>query len=215
MTGAEFLTYVRSTFRRTDKDTQIYQATTDTIMDMRIRFNSEDFKYESYASIANIGDYKMTLPDDFAHLIGDISMEDTSTDTSYGTLRKISKSRYDELYPFRTTVANRNTGVPLHFCLYGREIFVGPPVDKETYQFQVNYTTEDATEITALTQNVAFSARHRKTLRYGVMKELYLMLENYKEAEVWSNLYEADLMKIIRNDMDNISDNDSIQYSGV
>ena len=41
------------------------------------------------------------------------------------------------------------------------------------------------------------------------------LLENYQEAEVWSNLYEADLMKIIRNDMDNISDNDSIQYHGV
>ena len=78
MTGAEFLTYVRSTFRRTDKDAQIYEATLDTIMDMRLRFNSEDFKYEAYATIADIGDYKMTLPDDFAHLIGEITMEDTA-----------------------------------------------------------------------------------------------------------------------------------------
>lgn len=215
MTGAEFLTYVRSTFRRTDKDAQIYEATLDTIMDMRLRFNSEDFKYEAYATIADIGDYKMTLPDDFAHLIGEITMEDTASDTSYGTLDKISKKRYDELYPFRTTVANRNTGVPQHFCLYGRELFIGPPADKDTYQFQVNYTTEDATEITALTPEVPFANRHRKTIRYGVMKELYLGLENYQEAEVWSNLYEADLMKIIRNDMDNISDNDSIRYHGV
>lgn len=215
MTGAEMLAYVKSTFKRTDKDSEIYQAMLDTIMDMRLRFHSEDFKYESYASIANIGDYKMTLPDDFAHLIGEISIEDTETDESYGTLHKISKSRYDELYPFRTTTNNRFTGVPIHFCLYGRELFVGPCVDKETYRFQVNYTTEDATEITASTVDVAFSRRHRKTLRYGIMKELYLGLENYQEADIWSNLYEADLIKIIRNDISNISDNDTIQYHGV
>ena len=43
MTGLEMYNYVLQTFKRTDKSTAIYQAITDTIMDIKIRFLSEDF----------------------------------------------------------------------------------------------------------------------------------------------------------------------------
>lgn len=211
------LAYVKKTFKRTDKDEEIYQAITDTVMDIRVRFKAEDFKEEAYSDITVVGDFKISLPDDFAHLIGMPILKDTSNDQIYPPLRQISKERYDELYYDRiaSTVANRLTGVPYHFAIYGREIFVGPAVDKTTYRIQLNYTTEDAEEITALTADVPFSARHRKTLRYGCMKELYLMLENYQEAEAWSNLYEADIPKIINNDMDNIADSGAMSYNGI
>lgn len=211
------LAYVKRTFKRTDKDTEIYQALTDTVMDIRLRFRAEDYKEEAYADILTVGDYKITLPDDFAHVIGKVTVKDTATDQAYPPLEMISKERYDELYFNRiaTDSAYRQTGFPQHSCLYGHEIFIGPPVDKATYRFQVNYTTEDAEEISASTTDVPFSDRHRKTLRYGAMKELYLMLENYEEAEVWSNLFEADVPKIVNNDMANIRDEAPISYNGI
>lgn len=217
MTGQQVYDYVLSVFKRTDKSAEVYDAILDTIMDMRLHFNSEDFKYESSAQVFNIGDYKISLPADFGHLIGNITPKDTASDISYQPLIKISKQRYDEKYFRRIidTIPNRLNGIPIEFCIFGQEIFIGPPVDKATYKFQINYTTENATAITASTADVPFSDRHRKTIRYGAIKELYIMLENYTEAEAWSNLYEADILKIIKNDMENISDNDVIEYSGV
>lgn len=217
MTGAEMLAYIKRTFKRTDKDTEIYEAMTDTVMDIRLRFKSEDFKFEAYASPSDVGDFKLALPDDFAHLIGDVTVMDTDNDNTYRPLKKISKQRYDELYFDRlaSDASLRNTGIPIHFCLYGRELFVGPCVDKTSYRFQVNYTTEDAEEIASDTADVPFSERHRKTLKYGVMRELYLMLENYQEADAWGVLYETDLKRIIANDEENITNTGSIIYNGV
>lgn len=217
MTGAQMLAYVKRTFKRTDKDQEIYDAIRDTVMDIRVRFKAEDYKEEAYSDITVVGDFKISLPEDFAHLIGRPILKNTSDDSTYPPLRQISKERYDELYYDRisSTVSNRLTGTPVHFCLYGREIFVGPAVDKTTYRVQLNYTTEDAEEITASTAVVPFSNRHCKTLRYGAMKELYIGLENYQEAEAWSNLYEADIPKIINNDLDNIADSEPISYNGI
>lgn len=217
MTGANFLTYVKAIFKRTDKDTQIYQAMTDTVMDIRLRSKSEDYKEEAYTSLLSLGSFKISMPDDFGHLIGDVTLYDSENETTFPPLRRISKERYDELYFDRLadTVSNRVTGLPVHYCIYGNEIFIGPCVDKATYKFQMNYTTESAEEISSSTDPVPFTERYRWIVRCGVLKHLYLMLENFQEAEVWSNLYEAEIVKIIGNDESNVYTPFNLNYNGV
>lgn len=219
MTGSEFLTYVRSTFKRTDKDTQIYEAMTDVVMDMRLRFLSEDYKEEAYSDITTIGDYRICLPSDFQHMIGDVSIWDTASDTDYCHLNRISKEIYDSRYPERvlSSVSNRHTGLPVDYCIYGGEILVGPAVDKATYRFQINYTPEAliGSEITSATDPVPFSDKYRKCLRYGVLGQIYEGLENVQEASYWNAKYEQDLQKIIENDEFNTYAPSNIIYSGV
>ena len=218
ITGANFYTYCLAIIKRTDKSTEVYQSMTDTVRDMRLRFLSEDFKQINTAlAISTIGNYSVVLPTDFGHLIGDVMVKETSSDQSYPPMNKISIEEYNQKYSdrFNTTVGNKMIGFPYYYCIFGGNLLVGPPVDKTTYEFRFAYSTEDAVEISSSTTNVPFTTKYRKTVRYGVLKEMYLLLENYQEADLWSKLYEADLQKIIENDRQNVKDNLPIRYSGI
>jgi len=218
MTGSEFNAYVVRKFKRSDKDTELYEATTDTIADMRLQFNSEDYKEEAYSSgISTVGEYKLGLPTDFGHIIGDISVIDTNTDETYPKLRKISKERYDLMYPERllTDTGKMNLATPIHYCVFAKQIFVGPVPDYTTYRYQFNYTTEAYTEVAAGTDPVPFTDKYRNVLRAGVLAELYDGMENYEESQYWRGMYIQGLTKVAGNDESNIADSDAITFSGV
>ena len=218
MTGTEWDAYVVRKFKREDKTTELYEATTDIIADMRIQFNSEDYKEEAYSTgIATLGDYKLGFPSDYGHIIGDVSITDVDDDSECVPLKKISKIRYDELYADRliSTVANMATDTPYHYCIYGKQIFLGPVPDKTTYKYQFNYTTEDYSEIEASTDPVPFTDKNRNTLRSGVLMELYNGMENFEEASYWEQKYLTGLGKLASNDETNIQDSDGSSYHGV
>ena len=218
MTGANFLAYLKRTFKRTDKDTELYEAITDTVFDMRLRFYAEDFKTRSSALIgcASVGQFTLTLPTDFGHLIGQVSMIDTNGNQDYPPLTKISIEKYDRLYPERAlSASDRNTGVPRHFCLYGGEIFVGPFIDKTTYEFYINYTQEDATDIVAGTTSVPFTDKYREVVKAGSLMRIFNDLEFYQEATIHERLYEQGIAKIAANDDLNSDALATVRYSGV
>lgn len=218
MTGAEFLAYVKRKFIREDKDTEIYQATTDIIADIRLQSMSEDYKEEAYSTgISTLGEYKLGLPTDFGHLIGDITLIDVDSNSACGTLKKISKQRYDEKYSERLLgdYADMGSGEPYEYCIYGKQLFLGPVPDKTTYKYQFNYTTEDYTEVDASTDPVPFSDKYRNYLRAGVLAELHDGLENFEEAQYWRQMYIDGLNKIYFNDTTNTMDSVGASYSGV
>lgn len=218
MTGSEFYAYVLRKFKRTDKETEVYEAMTDVITDMRLQFYSEDYKEETYSSgISAIGEYKLGLPSDFGHIIGDISMIDTDDDQEYPTLTKISKQRYDDMYPERllSDTNKMTTSHPRHYCIYGNQVFLGPVPDKTTYRYQFNYTTEDSDDIDSETDPVPFTEKYRNVVRSGVLAELYDGMENYEEANYWRTMYVDGLRKVVANDETNVQDDEQIQYSGV
>lgn len=218
MTGANFLAYVKRTFKRTDKDTELYEAITDTVIDMRLRFYPEKYKTRSSAltGCSVVGDYTLTLPADFGHLIGEVAIKDDSAEQDYPPLTKISIEEYDRLYPDRILdAANRNTGLPQHFCLYGEEIFVGPCVDKTTYKFYINYTQEDMEDIIAGTADVPFTDKYREVVKAGALKRIYQDLGMYQDSQFQETTYEQGISKIISNDEVNSSANVNIKYSGI
>lgn len=218
MTGSAFYTYVLAILKRDDKETETYQAMTDVIRDMRLRFKPEDFKTISTAlTIGTIGNYSVALPSDFSRLIGDVMVKETVADRDYPPLNKLSIDEYNEKYSsrFNTAVGNRLTGSPLDYCVFNGNLLIGPPVDLTTYEFRIAYSQEDEAEVTSVTTSVPFTDRYRKTVRYGVLKEVYLGLENYQEADIWSNLYEADLAKIADADYTNVKGNEPTKYNGI
>lgn len=216
MTGSDFYTYVLKKFKRTDKSAEAYEAMTDVIADMRIQIVSPKYSEEAYLSIGTLGEYRMPYPSDMGHLIGSISVTDTSDDSDIGTILKISKEKYDELYTDRllTTVGNMNTGVPKHFCVFGEQIYIGPVPDKVTYRYNINYSVEDFTEITSGTADVPFSNKYRNILRAGVLAELHNGIENYDESAFWKGEYLEGLGKISSSDKYDESNDEAIRYSG-
>jgi hypothetical protein len=194
MTGALAYAYILRKFKRTDKSTEVYEAMTDVISDMHVRFKPQDYTEEAYVSgISTVGEYQIALPSDFGHITGTLSIIDTADDSYYSELTKITKHSYDQLYPDRllSDADLMNTATPFHFCIYASQLYIGPVPDKTTYRYQLNYTTENTSEIASDTAVVPFTAelRDRNILRNGVLFELHDGLENFEEAAYYKQLY--------------------------
>jgi hypothetical protein len=213
MTGQEFRDYCVRTFKRTDKDTELYEALTDVIFDIKLQMNSEDFKIERCtAEIPVAGDYTFAVQTDFGHLIGDMTLVNPAGGS--WPLIKVSKAVYDAYYPSQNET-NPVTGSPRHFCLFGGVFYVGPTPDLTTYKYQYNYTTEAATAITSATANVPFTNRYRWVVKDNVLARLYLDLDDDEKAQKYLQLGTAGLMKIINNENNNTEAPTFVRYSGV
>lgn len=214
MTGADFLAYCKRVFKRTDKDTEFFEVLTDVIMDIKLRFEWEDFKEEAYSTgISTLGDYKFTLPSDFGHLIGDVVWRESYTNSR--PLKKLSKARYDELYPYPSS-SDYSTGVPQYYCIYGGEIFIGPPPDQTDYTYLINYTTESATAITTDTASVPFTDKYRWVIRDVVLGEFYdAYLGQPDRAERYRQKGEIGIQKMVANENNDISAPSFIAYQDV
>jgi hypothetical protein len=222
MTGSELLTYVKRQFKRTDKDSELYECMTDTIVDMRLRMVSDDYAIISTTLAADPsavdGAYMLTLPTDFGHLtVDNVLVRDTASDQDYDPLNKISKSEYDQQYAqvYLSDVGKRNTGVPCDFALYGGKLYIGPAMDSANWEFKINYTTSGLTEVTSSTDPVPFATKYREVMRDGVLARMYKILENFDEASVWQNAYELGIIKITNNDNYNRADRSGIAYGGL
>lgn len=219
MTGAEFATYVKNKFKRTDKDTELFEATTDTIALMRLEFESDEYSQEATVSgISTVGEFRMAVPVDFGHIIGKILIKDTADDQQYNPLVKLSKQRYDELYHDRilSKVANVNTDVPRHFSIFAGQIYLGPVPDRTTFQYQIGYTTEDAVDVATGTAIVPFTEelRYRNVLRNGVLFELHDGLESFEEAAYYKQTFNDGLLRIIESENMNKDTQTNVIYNG-
>ena len=218
MLGSDFYAYVLRKFKREDKETEFYEACTDVIADMRLQYLSEDYKEEAYITgINTLGDYRIALPSDVGHVMGEIEILDTENNTTYTPLRRISKTDYDRKYTDRLSdnFANMNSSVPREFCIYANQLYLGPVPDKTSYSYNINYTTEDFTEITPTTVDVPYSGKYRNVLRSGVLAELYNGMEEFEEGEFWQNKFLEGLGKIATNDTDNVADTASVSFSDI
>ncbi len=219
MTGTEFADYVKRKFKRSDKDTELYEATTDTIALMRTKFGFDEVKEEAYvAGISTLGEYQIALPSDFGRIIGQVSIVDTASDQYYDPLRKISKEEYDRRFADRSlsSVGNVNTSVPRFFCIFAGQLYLGPVPDLITYRYQINYTTVDSSDVTSSTDPVPFTSelRDRNVLRNGVMFELHDGLENFEEASYYKSLFLDGLSDLVRLENTNKNDQAGVQYNG-
>ena len=202
MIASEFKDYVVKVLKRTDKDTDIYDATTDTVIDMRSRYPFDQFKQEAYSStLTTLGDYKLDIPTELGHFIGQVRI--INGDTEYQPLTKITKEQYDRLYPNQNTTTSR--GIPRYFCFYGSQIHLAPVPDSLDYQYEVNYGEELFFEFTGtdVTNYVPFTDNFREVLRFGVLMRVYANLDNDQETIRWKALYEEGIDRMIKRDFKN------------
>ena len=210
MTGLEMLTYIVRIFKRTDKDTELYEALTDTILDMKLRFEHDRFKVEAYStSISALGDYKIDIPSDFGHMIGEMRCCDG---TNSVTLKKVTKAEFDRMYP-NPNATDVTTAMPKHYCLFGEQFLFGDVPDDITYSYEFSYTTEAVEVIVAGTTSVPFSDRYRECLKFGVLMRLFAGLDDDEKAMKWKAHYDAEVQKIENTDRRNTSASGAVQYN--
>lgn len=213
MTGQNLYDYILRTFKRTDKVTEVYEAITDVVMEIKLQMEAEDFKeIQVAASISVAGEYKFDVPDDFGHLIGDIVLVDPAGGS--WPLNKLSKPAWDIRYP---SVAENNPtdGVPIDYCLYGNEFYIGPIPDKITYKYQINYTTEEAEQIIAGTAVVPFSEKYRWVLKDLVLARLFADLDDDERAAKHISLGSSGFVKLVENERGNTAAPIATRYKGV
>jgi len=216
MSGSNFYAYVLRVFKRTDKETEVYEAMTDAIMDIKLRYMFEDYKQESYiAGTYLTGDgtvgYKIDLPSDFGHLIGDVIFIDDQGDRK--TLNKRSKEYCDRVWKNPEDTTGQVTGVPKDFCIFSGQLMVFPTPDNTAYKYQINYSTEAATTITSSTTAVPFTARYREYLRAAVLMRLDAGMGFDEEAAKWKVLAEEGIALMVANDEFNIKAVQTVGYN--
>ncbi len=200
MSGSAFRDYVlRSGFKRTDKDTELYEATTDAIQEMRARFSFDEAEAESTTTdtISVLGDFKIDIESDMGLLLG-VVLEDGDVGTP---LERVSKSRFDELYPYINADATF-TGYPRHYCVYAGQIYIGNRPDRTSYVYRLTYSKR-AGAVTSATAGVPFTALYRKMLADLVKSILYEGLDEFDKSTYFRNAFETDMQTAARRERNN------------
>lgn len=195
MTGSEFYDYVVRTFKRTDKSDEVYDAITDTIFDMCERMEFEETKVEAYtvSGISSIGDYKLDLPSDFGRLIGDVRWSDQKDSH---TLTRLTKQEFNERFP-DPDGDDPIDGEPTHYCVFGKQILLGPVPDDTTDEYQIDYSTFPSDAVTSSTSEVLFSDKARECVKFGSLARLYEVVENFDLAERYRVKFENELVQFV------------------
>lgn len=194
MTGSDFRDYVlRRGFKRADKDSEIYEATTDVIQEMRRRFmfDEAEVEMETTDQISTLGDFKLDLEDDSGLLLG-IVLEDSDIGTP---LIQKTKKQFDALYP--SINVESDSGYPKHFCVFAGQIYIGPIPDSTDYNYRKSYSRRAGT-ITSATAGVPFTDLYRDVLSDGVLARLYKDLEEYDKAGIYEGSFEKGLLMATR-----------------
>lgn len=197
MTGANFSAYVLRVFKRTNYSTEVYEAITDALRDMKRRFDYDEAKTEKDTTdtISVLGDYRIALEGDFGHFLSAVVL----IDGTFGyTLNKISKKEYDRKYTgFGTSASAR--GRPKDFCIFGENILLGPVPDQTSYVYKQSYADSDLASYDSDSVSIPFTNKFRETTRWGTLQRLYSdILKNDDQAAKFGTLYENGLRIIER-----------------
>jgi len=194
MTGSDFYDYVlRQGFKRTDKSTEVYEAITDAIREMRRRFMFDEAEVEAVTtdSISILGDYQLSLESDFGLLLG-VTIEDGTNATP---LKQVTKSKFNDLYPDINVTADR--GYPLNFTVYAGSIQIGPAPDQVSYSYRVTYSQRGGT-VSASTTGVPFTALYRHVLCDTVLSRLFYIMEDFDKGNFYKQRFEDQFLLSVR-----------------
>lgn len=184
---ANFQAYVKQTFKRTDKDTELIQAYNDMIVWVAIQMPHGSYKYQSWISTV-IGTPDYPLPTDLIHLIYPIRLlEGTGTNDSGYPLKQISKQEYDilEPNPHRTSPS---TGKPSQYTVYSRSILPTPIPDSGSYLLEINWTKRPVAQSVGADLPI-LGSEWDEILKFGTLERLNAMLELWEESSFWASQY--------------------------
>ena len=194
MSASDWRDYVlRGGFKRTDKDTEIYEATTDAIQEMRRRFGFDEAQEDKTTteSLTVDGDFKISVESDLGLVMGVVLQDGTDAQP----LNIISKHQFDKLYPDINVTGDR--GYPKDVTFYNGSMCVGHIPDQLTYTFRISYSQRAGT-ISSTTTAVPFTNVYRDALRDLVNHYLYEALDDFDKANYFRNKFEGKFIDMTR-----------------
>jgi hypothetical protein len=214
VTGANLYAYVLRIFKRTNFSTEAYEAITDTVRDMKRRFDYDEARVEknTTTTITVLGTYSIAVETDFGSLIGDVIFIDGSQSQ---TLNKVTKEEFDRRYP-NPVGTGVSRGRPVDYCIFGGKVLIGPAPDSISYRYHYSYTSDDGTAITSITAAVPFSATYPEILRHGVLERLFGDVVRMKDEGLWhGQKYEGGMQIAERRERKNTGAPAKTRYRGI
>jgi len=196
MNGSDTYAYVLRTFKRTDKETEAYEAITDSVMTISREFAFQEIQSEQETTdqITVLGDYKLSLESNTDFLVSDVVLRDGDSSRQ---LTMIGKSEFDSLYP-NPASSTVNKSKPVHACVFAGQIYLGPVPDSTSYDYYISHATKLTAAITSGTSSVPFSGLDmRECLKLFTLQKLYGVLENMELEATNGMKAESMLKKII------------------
>lgn len=209
LTGLQMKQYViDSGFKRDDMDDEIYDALTDTIMEMEqaFRFDERETETTTTDTISVVGDYKIDLEPDFGHLVTLVLIDGDTTKP----LDRMSKEAYEARYT--TPPSNENLGYPEGYAIFGGQLYIGPPPEQTSYEYRLSYSQRLTAVIDATTDPVPFSSQYRETLKDGASYRLYKNLKNWDTAAAYKNDFGQEMTRIMARERRNRGGAGTVAY---
>lgn len=191
MTLANFKTYLKYDFKRTDKDTEITRAYNDMIMWIAAQMPHGAYKYQSYIyTVAGQEDYPIDPDGTQMHLIHPLRwIEGTDTNNTGYPMDKISKQQYDLLEP-NPNRTSPSTSQPRRYCVFGGSILVNPIPDKSTYLIEKNWTKKPVDQ-SAESDVPLLGSEWNEIMKWGALERLYAGLGQLEDSVFFGSKYHA------------------------
>lgn len=200
--ASDFYAYVLRTFKRTDKSTEAYEAMNESIAEIRrkIRMSREETETSITDTIDTLGQYKLDLESDFGMFASDVFIRDSS-EGYY--LTPIGKGMFDAKYSKWGNDASERSK-PIHYCVFGNQILLGPVPDKTSYTYVISYTKANYGAITSASTSVPYTKLdYREILKHGVLWRLFALVENDEQSGKYKALWDNGLFDIERKERRN------------
>lgn len=194
MTGSEMYDYILNAFKRTDKETEVYEAVTDTIREIRrlVNISSDEKTTTTTDTIGTLGEYQIDIESDFNGFVSDVILIDGNDSVP---LTRLSRDRYDMKFP-NPAATNVDKGRPEYYCLFDDTIYIGPVPDSTAYTYRINYNADNWGDITSSTDSVPHSDRYREAIKFGSLWRLWTDLEQGDKAGIYRQLFDMQLTQI-------------------
>ncbi len=191
-TRAQFLTYIKYDFKRTDKDTEIYVAYNETIRHIGNMKGTEGLKFQSWINtVAAQEDYP--LPSNKCHVFKPVRIIESATVNRGYPLNMMSKADFSERYPNpnASDTSSHSKRMPVDACIYSNSILVGPLPDLATYIIELDWARIPSSQ-DAASDIQPIGEDWEEVMKFGVLFRLFTALGMDEEAAKYYNLYKDD-----------------------
>lgn len=188
LSGPDLYAQFLRTFKRTDKETEFYDALTDTVQELLRRYQFDEVTTSATFTdtISSLGEWRLDGNANVGLLAGDVVLLDGGN--SY-PLFKVTPSEFDRRYPNPDYVSS-DRGTPQVWTYRGGQVWIGPIPDSVSYTYKIAQSARLNADITATTESVPLSATYRELLKAGCLHRVFESMEAYDKSEYWRGKFE-------------------------
>ncbi|MCH7604871.1 hypothetical protein IID24_02705 [Patescibacteria group bacterium] len=205
----DFLAYVKRTFKRTDKNDEIYEFLDETTDELSTIFPF-DIQKERWTVSLVTNQYDYTLPDNFGLVCGGVVFIDSAGSSK--KLHKLSKEEFDRAYP-DIEASDFAKDDPEDYVIYGNQILIAPYLSTISSEVLEISASEIQTRLSADNSTTDFNQWWEAVIKHGVLEKLYHSLEFWEASNQHKAKYGEGISRMAEADKANTIGLEQVEYT--